>query len=48
MISPSEIEEVRIKVQGIPETELEPRKNIFYEDLKRTWDLHLHHLHDDH
>ena len=39
MISPSEIEEVRIKVQGIPEAELEPRRNIFYEDLKRTWDL---------
>tara|TARA_B000000609_G_C23908566_1_gene207194 strand:+ start:37 stop:165 length:129 start_codon:yes stop_codon:yes gene_type:complete len=34
MISPSEIEEVRIKVQGIPEAELEPRRNIFYEDLK--------------
>ena len=29
MISPSEIEEVRIKVQGIPEAELEPRRNIF-------------------
>ena len=48
MISPSEIEEVRIKVQGMQEAELEPRRNIFYEDLKRTWDLQLHHLHDDH
>ena len=41
MISPSEIEEVRIKVQGMPEAELEPRRNIFYEDLKRTCDLHF-------
>ena len=48
MISPSEIEEVRIKVQNISEAELEPRGNIFCEDLKKTWDLYLHHLQDDH
>ena len=36
MISPSEIEEVRIKVQGIPEAELEPRRNIL--NLKKIKD----------